>query len=156
MDFQIASSYFEFYIDHITDLYEKMTWAASNADASNPHRESTRIEAKLDQHKRVVFKNAIEIPTSLEKQLELYQGGSAQRTLAATNLNPTSSRSFVFFVLKLHFTDKSSVRTTESKITFVDSAGWERSDKSAASIERLKWVPSVRLVSCLDTFVILL
>merc|ERR1711953_1491019 len=80
--------------------------------------------------------------TSFEDILDLMDEGNKARTVAATNMNETSSRSHAVFtiIFTQHKHDETSGLTAEkvSKISLVDLAGSERAESTGAKGTRLK------------------
>ncbi|XP_067226785.1 kinesin-like protein KIF1C [Chanodichthys erythropterus] len=80
--------------------------------------------------------------TSYEDIRDLMDSGNKARTVAATNMNETSSRSHAVFtiVFTQHRRDQLTSLDTEkvSKVSLVDLAGSERADSSGAKGLRLK------------------
>ncbi|XP_074936598.1 kinesin-like protein KIF1C isoform X4 [Phalacrocorax aristotelis] len=80
--------------------------------------------------------------TSFEDIADLMDSGNKARTVAATNMNETSSRSHAVFTIV--FTQRRHDRLTDlhtekvSRISLVDLAGSERADASGAKGTRLK------------------
>ena len=84
-------------------------------------------------------KNAVETYKDVEKLMDL---GVAARTVAATNMNATSSRAHTVFTVILTQQEKSNttgkVMKKTSKINLVDLAGSERANATGATGDRLK------------------
>jgi len=80
--------------------------------------------------------------TSFEDILDLMDEGNKARTVAATNMNETSSRSHAVFtiIFTQHTHDETSGLDAEkvSKISLVDLAGSERAESTGAKGTRLK------------------
>lgn len=78
--------------------------------------------------------------TSYEEIMQLMDEGNKTRTVAATNMNESSSRSHAVFTIL--FTQRNEVNglvtEKQSKISLVDLAGSERADATGAQNERLK------------------
>uniref|UniRef100_A0A915N735 Kinesin-like protein n=1 Tax=Meloidogyne javanica TaxID=6303 RepID=A0A915N735_MELJA len=77
---------------------------------------------------------------SYEDIFELMDAGNKARTVAATNMNSTSSRSHAIFTIVLTQREHVNDLDTEkvSKISLVDLAGSERADSTGAEGQRLK------------------
>ncbi|CAG9130602.1 unnamed protein product [Plutella xylostella] len=80
--------------------------------------------------------------TSYQDIYDLIEEGNAARTVAATNMNETSSRSHavftIFFTQQRHDTITNLMSEKVSKISLVDLAGSERADSTGAKGTRLK------------------
>ncbi|CAL8104011.1 unnamed protein product [Calicophoron daubneyi] len=79
---------------------------------------------------------------SFKEVNELLDVGNKARTVAATNMNETSSRSHAVFTMvvtqKVEDTKSNTVTEKVSKISLVDLAGSERADSTGATDVRLK------------------
>jgi len=77
-----------------------------------------------------------------------------QRSIAATDMNATSSRSHSIFTLYLKGTNKTLNREVHGALNLVDLAGSERLDKSGSTGDRLKETRSINksLSSLADVF----
>uniref|UniRef100_A0A8C2DVR4 plus-end-directed kinesin ATPase n=1 Tax=Cyprinus carpio TaxID=7962 RepID=A0A8C2DVR4_CYPCA len=80
--------------------------------------------------------------TSYNDIQDLMDSGNKARTVAATNMNETSSRSHavfnIIFTQKRHDSDTENTSEKVSKISLVDLAGSERADSTGAKGTRLK------------------
>ncbi|KAI4809417.1 hypothetical protein KUCAC02_018299 [Chaenocephalus aceratus] len=80
--------------------------------------------------------------TSYNDIQDLMESGNKARTVAATNMNETSSRSHavfnIIFTQKKHDMDSENTSEKVSKISLVDLAGSERADSTGAKGTRLK------------------
>jgi len=80
--------------------------------------------------------------TSYTDIADLMDAGNKARTVAATNMNETSSRSHAVFTIvftqKKHDTETNLSTEKVSKISLVDLAGSERADSTGAKGTRLK------------------
>uniref|UniRef100_A0A669CNY2 plus-end-directed kinesin ATPase n=1 Tax=Oreochromis niloticus TaxID=8128 RepID=A0A669CNY2_ORENI len=80
--------------------------------------------------------------TSYNDIQDLMDSGNKARTVAATNMNETSSRSHavfnIIFTQKRHDTEMDNTTEKVSKISLVDLAGSERADSTGAKGTRLK------------------
>lgn len=128
--FSVEVSYFEIYCERVRDLL-------------NPQSQNTSLRVRehplLGPYVEDLSKLAV---TSYEDIHQLMDEGNKSRTVAATNMNETSSRSHAVFTII--FTQKRSDTLTGldtekvSKISLVDLAGSERADSTGAQGTRLK------------------
>ncbi|XP_065191038.1 kinesin-like protein unc-104 isoform X1 [Sycon ciliatum] len=129
LSFHAEVSYFEIYCERVRDLL-------------NPKSKGNlkvREHPKLGPYVEDLAKLAV---TSFADIDRLIDEGNKSRTVAATNMNETSSRSHAVFTLVLtqkRF-DQMTKLTSEkvSKISLVDLAGSERADSTGATGSRLK------------------
>ncbi|XP_074605037.1 kinesin family member unc-104 isoform X3 [Brevipalpus obovatus] len=127
--YSVEVSYMEIYCEKVRDLL-------------NPkHRSSLRVREHplLGPYVEDLSRLAV---TSYEDIHQLMDEGNKARTVAATNMNETSSRSHAVFtiIFTQRRTDRISGLDTEkvSKISLVDLAGSERADATGAQGTRLK------------------
>lgn len=128
--FSVEVSYFEIYCERVRDLL-------------NPQSQNTSLRVRehplLGPYVEDLSKLAV---TSYEDIHQLMDEGNKSRTVAATNMNETSSRSHAVFTII--FTQKRNDTLTGldtekvSKISLVDLAGSERADSTGAQGTRLK------------------
>ncbi|KAK3720237.1 hypothetical protein RRG08_007860 [Elysia crispata] len=126
---EIPVSYFEIYCERVRDLL----------NPSNKNALRVREHPLLGPYVEDLSKMAVQ---SYEDINNLIDEGNKARTVAATNMNETSSRSHAVFTLifsqrKLDSTTK-MVGEKVSKISLVDLAGSERADSTGAKGTRLK------------------
>ncbi|XP_066140161.1 kinesin-like protein unc-104 isoform X2 [Euwallacea fornicatus] len=127
--FSVEVSYMEIYCERVRDLL----------NPKNKGNLKVREHPLLGPYVEDLSKLAV---TSYEDIHELIDEGNKARTVAATNMNETSSRSHAVFTI--FFTqqryDETTQLTTEkvSKISLVDLAGSERADSTGAKGTRLK------------------
>jgi hypothetical protein len=76
----------------------------------------------------------------IESKMEL---GTQNRTVAATQMNQTSSRAHTVFTIMFQQINKAEKREQLSKINLIDLAGSERADSTGATGDRLKEVRSI-------------
>ncbi|XP_048586987.1 kinesin-like protein unc-104 isoform X2 [Nematostella vectensis] len=129
MTFSVEVSYLEIYCEHVRDLLRPS--AKSNL--------RVREHPVLGPYVEDLSKLAV---TTFDDINDLIDEGNKARTVAATNMNETSSRSHaifsIIFTQRKH--DELSSLTTEkvSKLSLVDLAGSERADSTGNKGERLK------------------
>ncbi|KAI8372404.1 hypothetical protein BD560DRAFT_394853 [Blakeslea trispora] len=129
LKFQVEVSYIEIYNEKVRDLLNP-------ANKGNLKvREHPTIGPYVEDLSRLVVK-------SFEDIEHLMSEGNKARTVAATQMNETSSRSHAVFTLFLtsNRLDETSNLNTEkcSRISLVDLAGSERADSTGATGVRLK------------------
>ncbi|KAI5169879.1 kinesin family member 15 [Pancytospora epiphaga] len=116
---EVRLSFIEIYNENATDLVD-------------PER---LISIRDDPQNGVTVDNlSIRTTDSLEKSLDLYRRGIANRKHTATTMNENSSRSHSIFTILLEYRDKNIVK--RSKLCFVDLAGSERCRESES--DRIK------------------
>ncbi|VDP03450.1 unnamed protein product [Soboliphyme baturini] len=129
LQFSVEVSYMEIYCERVRDLL----------NPKNTANLRVREHPLLGPYVEDLTKLAV---TSYEDVSHLIDEGNKSRTVAATNMNETSSRSHAVFTLvftqKRH--DVSTKLDTEkvSRICLVDLAGSERADSTGAEGVRLK------------------
>nr|VZI36294.1 unnamed protein product [Spirometra erinaceieuropaei] len=130
-DFQflVEVSYMEIYCERVRDLLN------SNQKGNLRVREHPLLGPYVEDLSKCAVR-------SFEEVNDLMDAGNKSRTVAATNMNETSSRSHA--VLTLLVTQRETDGTTDtvgekvSKISLVDLAGSERADATGAKGTRLK------------------
>ncbi|KAJ8360794.1 hypothetical protein SKAU_G00173190 [Synaphobranchus kaupii] len=129
MSYSVEVSYMEIYCERVRDLL----------NPKNKGHLRVREHPLLGPYVEDLSKLAV---TSFTDIADLMDAGNKARTVAATNMNETSSRSHAVFTIvftqKKH--DSETDLTTEkvSKISLVDLAGSERADSTGAKGTRLK------------------
>ncbi|XP_042870513.1 kinesin-like protein unc-104 isoform X12 [Penaeus japonicus] len=128
LQYSVEVSYMEIYCERVRDLL-------------NPKTQNLRVREHplLGPYVEDLAKLAV---TTFDDINNLIDEGNKARTVAATNMNETSSRSHAVFtmVLTQRRNDTTTKLTTErvSKISLVDLAGSERADSTGAKGTRLK------------------
>uniref|UniRef100_A0AAY4C061 Kinesin motor domain-containing protein n=1 Tax=Denticeps clupeoides TaxID=299321 RepID=A0AAY4C061_9TELE len=129
LSFTVEVSYMEIYCERVRDLL--------NPKSKGPLR--VREHPIMGPYVEDLSKMAV---TSYSDIADLMDCGNKARTVAATNMNETSSRSHAVFtiVFTQHRHDQMTNLDTEkvSKISLVDLAGSERADSTGAKGMRLK------------------
>ncbi|XP_058067087.1 kinesin-like protein unc-104 isoform X1 [Anopheles bellator] len=129
LKYSVEVSYMEIYCERVRDLL----------NPKNKGNLKVREHPLLGPYVEDLSKLAV---TSYQDIHDLIDEGNKARTVAATNMNETSSRSHavftIFFTQKRH--DRMTSLETEkvSKISLVDLAGSERADSTGAKGTRLK------------------
>ncbi|XP_051029949.1 kinesin-like protein KIF1B isoform X12 [Phodopus roborovskii] len=129
MSYSVEVSYMEIYCERVRDLL----------NPKNKGNLRVREHPLLGPYVEDLSKLAV---TSYTDIADLMDAGNKARTVAATNMNETSSRSHAVFTIV--FTQKKCDAETNlstekvSKISLVDLAGSERADSTGAKGTRLK------------------
>uniref|UniRef100_A0A8D1FWV9 Kinesin-like protein n=1 Tax=Sus scrofa TaxID=9823 RepID=A0A8D1FWV9_PIG len=124
MSYSVEVSYMEIYCERVRDLL----------NPKNKGNLRVREHPLLGPYVEDLSKLAV---TSYNDIQDLMDSGNKARTVAATNMNETSSRSHAVF--NIIFTQKRhDAETSVSKISLVDLAGSERADSTGAKGTRLK------------------
>ncbi|XP_062397701.1 kinesin-like protein KIF1B isoform X4 [Sardina pilchardus] len=129
ISFSVEVSYMEIYCERVRDLL----------NPKNKGNLRVREHPLLGPYVEDLSKLAV---TSYTDIADLMDAGNKARTVAATNMNETSSRSHAVFTIV--FTQKRHDNETDlstekvSKISLVDLAGSERADSTGAKGTRLK------------------
>uniref|UniRef100_A0A4W2CT27 plus-end-directed kinesin ATPase n=1 Tax=Bos indicus x Bos taurus TaxID=30522 RepID=A0A4W2CT27_BOBOX len=122
-------SYMEIYCERVRDLL----------NPKNKGHLRVREHPLLGPYVEDLSKLAV---TSYTDIADLMDAGNKARTVAATNMNETSSRSHAVFTIvftqKKHDTETNLSTEKVSKISLVDLAGSERADSTGAKGTRLK------------------
>ncbi|KAF3333862.1 Phragmoplast orienting kinesin 2 [Carex littledalei] len=124
-------SFLEIYNEQITDLLDPS---------------STNLLLREDSQKGIYVENLTEFKVeSVHDILTLIIQGSANRRVAATNMNRESSRSHSVFtcVIESHWEKDSTANFRFARLNLVDLAGSERQKTSGAEGERLKEAASI-------------
>ncbi|KAI8362717.1 hypothetical protein EDC96DRAFT_553728 [Choanephora cucurbitarum] len=129
VDFQVEVSYIEIYNEKVRDLL----------NPSNKANLKVREHPVLGPYVQDLSRLAV---NSFENIDHLMDEGNKARTIAATNMNATSSRShgvFTIFVTQ-KITDPNTKQVTDkvARISLVDLAGSERANSTGATGARLK------------------
>lgn len=128
--FKVEASMIEIYNERVRDLFNPkgVNLRVRENPSTGPYVEGLSI---------ISVKNYQEIADLMEK-------GAAARTVAATNMNDTSSRAHTIFQIILTQTtirpEDLSATDKVSKINLVDLAGSERANDTGATGDRLKEV----------------
>ena len=129
---RVEVSMIEIYNEKVRDLF-------------NPNSHSSKVGLKIRDHPKTgpyvqdLTHNAVDSYARIRK---LMDAGTAQRTVAATAMNETSSRAHTIFQIRLTQTtiDRDAGKATDrvSLMSLIDLAGSERTDKTMATGDRLK------------------
>ncbi|GAB0201172.1 kinesin-like protein KIF1C [Grus japonensis] len=129
LTFSVEVSYMEIYCERVRDLLNPKSRGGLRV------REHPLLGPYVQDLSRLAV-------TSFEDIADLMDSGNKARTVAATNMNETSSRSHAVFTIV--FSQRRHDRLTDlhtekvSRISLVDLAGSERADASGAKGMRLK------------------
>ncbi|XP_030193372.1 kinesin-like protein KIF1C [Gadus morhua] len=140
LQYSVEVSYMEIYCERVRDLLNPSNpYPNPNPDPSSRGSLRVREHPILGPYVEDLSKLAV---TCFSDVHELMDAGNQARTVAATNMNETSSRSHAVFtiVFTQRRRDQMTGLDTEkvSKISLVDLAGSERADSSGAKGTRLK------------------
>ncbi|XP_051875002.1 kinesin-like protein KIF1A isoform X16 [Pristis pectinata] len=129
LSYSVEVSYMEIYCERVRDLLNPKTKGNLRV----------REHPILGPYVEDLSKLAV---TSYNDISDLMDSGNKARTVAATNMNETSSRSHavfnIIFTQKTHDSSIDSSSEKVSKISLVDLAGSERADSTGAKGTRLK------------------
>uniref|UniRef100_A0A671WCI2 Kinesin-like protein n=1 Tax=Sparus aurata TaxID=8175 RepID=A0A671WCI2_SPAAU len=129
MSYSVEVSYMEIYCERVRDLL----------NPKNKGNLRVREHPLMGPYVEDLSKLAV---TSYNDIQDLMDSGNKARTVAATNMNETSSRSHavfnIIFTQKKHDMDSENTSEKVSKISLVDLAGSERADSTGAKGTRLK------------------
>ncbi|XP_036841522.1 kinesin-like protein KIF1A isoform X9 [Oncorhynchus mykiss] len=129
LSYSVEVSYMEIYCERVRDLL----------NPKNKGNLRVREHPLMGPYVEDLSKLAV---TSYNDIQDLMESGNKARTVAATNMNETSSRSHavfnIIFTQKKHDMDSENTSEKVSKISLVDLAGSERADSTGAKGTRLK------------------
>ncbi|XP_058270021.1 kinesin-like protein KIF1A isoform X3 [Hemibagrus wyckioides] len=129
MSYSVEVSYMEIYCERVRDLL----------NPKNKGNLRVREHPLMGPYVEDLSKMAV---TSYNDIQDLMDSGNKARTVAATNMNETSSRSHavfnIIFTQKRFDSDTDNTSEKVSKISLVDLAGSERADSTGAKGTRLK------------------
>ncbi|XP_067220115.1 kinesin-like protein KIF1A isoform X4 [Chanodichthys erythropterus] len=129
MSYSVEVSYMEIYCERVRDLL----------NPKNKGNLRVREHPLMGPYVEDLSKLAV---TSYNDIQDLMDSGNKARTVAATNMNETSSRSHavfnIIFTQKRHDGETENTSEKVSKISLVDLAGSERADSTGAKGTRLK------------------
>uniref|UniRef100_A0A1A8CTI7 plus-end-directed kinesin ATPase n=1 Tax=Nothobranchius kadleci TaxID=1051664 RepID=A0A1A8CTI7_NOTKA len=129
LSYSVEVSYMEIYCERVRDLL----------NPKNKGNLRVREHPLLGPYVEDLSKLAV---TSYNDIQDLMDSGNKARTVAATNMNETSSRSHavfnIIFTQKKHEMETDNTSEKVSKISLVDLAGSERADSTGAKGTRLK------------------
>uniref|UniRef100_A0AAQ4RZB8 plus-end-directed kinesin ATPase n=1 Tax=Gasterosteus aculeatus aculeatus TaxID=481459 RepID=A0AAQ4RZB8_GASAC len=129
LSYSVEVSYMEIYCERVRDLL----------NPKNKGNLRVREHPLLGPYVEDLSKLAV---TSYTDIADLMDAGNKARTVAATNMNETSSRSHAVFTIvftqKKHDSETDISTEKVSKISLVDLAGSERADSTGATGTRLK------------------
>lgn len=130
IDFKVEVSFMEIYNELVFDLLNPK----NNKKGGLKVRNHPTTGPYVEDLSKLAVNSYAEIESLMDE-------GSKARTVAATNMNATSSRSHAVFSIVLTQTStskKKNAKNIVSKIHMVDLAGSERANATGASGERLK------------------
>jgi len=135
--YTVEVSYMEIYCERVRDLLSPKKSQSTNMGGSHNLRvrEHPIMGPYVEDLSRLLV-------TSYDDISRLIDEGNKARTVAATNMNETSSRSHAVFTLffsqSIHDEMTDLTAEKQSKISLVDLAGSERADATGATGDRLK------------------
>ena len=131
IQFTVEVSYMEIYCERVRDLLSPRKTNSNNLRV----REHPILGPYVEDLSRLLV-------TSYEEISRLIDEGNKSRTVAATNMNETSSRSHAVFTIYFSQSNRDKlndlISEKQSKLSLVDLAGSERADATGATGERLK------------------
>ncbi|CAL1701929.1 unnamed protein product [Somion occarium] len=129
LNFTVEVSYIEIYNEKVRDLLNPKNTGNLRV------REHPSLGPYVEDLSKLVVSN-------YDEMMQLMDEGNKARTVAATNMNETSSRSHAVFTLlltmKRHDVDTNLDTEKVSRISLVDLAGSERANSTGATGQRLK------------------
>ncbi|CAB4402777.1 unnamed protein product [Rhizophagus irregularis] len=129
LTYQVQVSYIEIYNERVRDLLNPKNKGNLKV------REHPALGPYVEDLSKLIVNSFIDIEKLMDE-------GNKVRTVAATNMNETSSRSHAVFTLlvtqKRHDTQTNMDTEKVSRISFVDLAGSERANSTYATGTRLK------------------
>jgi kinesin family protein 1 len=135
--YTVEVSYMEIYCERVRDLLSPKKSQSTNVGSSHNLRvrEHPIMGPYVEDLSRLLV-------TSYDDISRLIDEGNKARTVAATNMNETSSRSHAVFTIlfsqSTHDEMTDLIAEKQSKISLVDLAGSERADATGATGDRLK------------------
>uniref|UniRef100_H3DCI4 plus-end-directed kinesin ATPase n=1 Tax=Tetraodon nigroviridis TaxID=99883 RepID=H3DCI4_TETNG len=139
LSYSVEVSYMEIYCERVRDLL----------NPKNKGNLRVREHPLMGPYVEDLSKLAV---TSYTDIADLMDAGNKARTVAATNMNETSSRSHAVFTIvftqKKHDSETDLSTEKVSKISLVDLAGSERADSTGAKGTRLKEGTNDRRQAC--------
>lgn len=133
ISYNVRVSYFEVYNEHVRDLLVPIT----------PNTPPYYLKIRESPIEGPYVKDLTEVPVrNIHEILRHMHTGDANRTVASTKMNDTSSRSHAVFTIMLkqihHDLDTDSTTERSSRIRLVDLAGSERAKSTEATGARLR------------------
>ncbi|CAE6971797.1 KIF13B [Symbiodinium natans] len=140
VELQVRISYLEIYKEQVTDLFA----------ALSANKESKGENLKIMEHPKlgVYVKGLYLMPCATKSDvMSNLEYGLKMRTIAATNMNQSSSRSHAVFTIIVNRLEgerpkgkngKDERKSLHAKINLIDLAGSERTSKAQTENERLK------------------
>ena len=129
------ASFFEIYNERVYDLLSPNESIATDADDKG-------LSVREDSAKGVYVEGLYEWEVAnTSEAMDALRCGTANRSVAATNMNRVSSRSHAVFVLNVRtevVSENGVSKVRHSKFTLVDLAGSERQKTTATDGDRLK------------------
>ena len=118
IEFQIKCSYLEIYMEKICDLLDA---------------KKTNLQVKEDKTRGLYIQDATEVNVSnCDEMMAVMNAGSANRSVAATRMNATSSRSHSIFLVQVLQKNTKNDTQKQGKLYCCDLAGSEKIEKTEA------------------------
>ena len=132
---KVTCYFVELYNDTLVDLFLRV---------KDKKAKPGKLEVKLNKHKQVYVKGAVEMTASSAEELQsLFDQANRNRHVSSTAMNSESSRSHSIFGVVVENLNRSTKKTTYGKLSLIDLAGSERAAKTKASKEQLKEATSI-------------
>lgn len=126
-DVEVTCSFMELYQENLFDLL------------SHKPRDQTICEIREDGTKGIFINGLSERKvTTPDMATECLMEGGGARSVGATAMNVSSSRSHAIFTINIESYDRETKQTTKAKFHLVDLAGSERSKKTLATGTRFR------------------
>lgn len=124
IEFSIKCSYLEIYMEKIMDLLDP---------------KKTNLQVKDDKVKGLYVQDATEVyVSSTDEMMEVMNRGSLNRSVAATRMNATSSRSHSIFIVAVAQKNTKTDASKLGKLYCCDLAGSEKVEKTEAAGQTLE------------------
>ena len=124
IEFSIKCSYLEIYMEKIKDLLDP---------------KKTNLKVKEDKVKGLYVQDSTEVyVSSTDEMMEVMNRGSQNRSVAATRMNATSSRSHSIFLVTVQQKNTKTDTSKLGKLFCCDLAGSEKVEKTEAAGQTLE------------------
>lgn len=124
IEFNIKCSYLEIYMEKIMDLLDV---------------KKTNLNVKQDKTRGLYIEDATEVFVgNTDEMMSVMNAGSQNRSVAATRMNATSSRSHSIFLVQVNQKNRKTDATKAGKLFCCDLAGSEKTEKTEATGQTLE------------------
>lgn len=124
IEFTIKCSYLEIYMERIRDLLDA---------------KKTNLQVKEDKTRGLYIQDATEVYVSSSDEMQdVMLAGSRNRSVAATRMNATSSRSHSIFLVVVAQKNRKTDAEKQGKLFCCDLAGSEKTEKTEATGQTLE------------------